>query len=75
MDASCALCAQEDETFDHILCSCVFATEVWHRLLLAGLQNLVSDQSANLRDWWQQAHSTLPTGLRRAFDSGILLAT
>jgi hypothetical protein len=33
MNASCALCDQLDETTNHLLCSCVFAREVWSRLL------------------------------------------
>lgn len=75
-DASCALYAQEDETTDHLLCSCVFARHVWHRLLhMVGLHNLILDQNAILIDWWQQARSTLPKTLRRAFDSAVLLST
>jgi hypothetical protein len=34
-DATCALCDQLDEATDHLLCSCIFAREVWTRLLLA----------------------------------------
>lgn len=54
----------------------MFAHEVWHRLLhMVGLQNLIPDQNANLKDWWQQARSTLPKALRHAFDSAVLLST
>lgn len=34
-DGTCALCDQHNETTDHLLCSCVFAREVWARLLLS----------------------------------------
>jgi hypothetical protein len=33
--ATCTLCDQLDEATDHQLCSCVFAREVWTRLLLS----------------------------------------
>ena len=31
--ADCALCAQEDETVDHLLISCVYARGLWSCLL------------------------------------------
>ena len=35
------LCDQQDETTDHMLASCIFTHEVWHRLLSrVGLQHL-----------------------------------
>ena len=75
-DASCALCAHDDETTDHLLCSCVFAREVWHRLLHAvGWQSLTPNHNATLGDRWQLARIGLPGELRRAFDSAVLLAT
>jgi len=61
---------------DHLLCSCVFAREVWHRLLhVVGWQSLTPDHNAMLGDWWQLARIGLPGELRRAFDSAVLLAT
>lgn len=75
-DASCVLCAQEDETSDHLLCSCMFAREVWHRLLHAvGWQSLTPGTDAKLDDWWQRARMRLPQQLRRPFDSAVLLCT
>ena len=58
------------------MCSCVFAREVWHRLLHAvGLQSLTPGPDAKLDDWWQLARKKLPKELRRAFDSAVLLST
>jgi hypothetical protein len=75
-EAACALCQQEDETTDHLLCSCVFAREVWHLLLLpVGLQHLAPEHGANLRDWWQLSRASLPEELRRSYDSAVLLVT
>jgi hypothetical protein len=72
--ASCVLCAQEDETTDHLLCSCVFAREVWYRLLLAAeWQALTPRQSKTLADWWQHARGRLPGELRCSFNSVVLL--
>jgi hypothetical protein len=54
--ASCVLYVQEDKTTDHLLCSCVFAREVWYRhLLAAGWQALTLSQSETLANWWQHA--------------------
>jgi hypothetical protein len=75
-DATCALCDQDDETSDHLLCSCVITRERWHKLLLmVGLQHFAPGQEANLMDWWQQSRVLLSGGLRRAFDSAVLLVT
>lgn len=65
-DAACALCSQEDETYDHLLASCVVAREVWLRLLhQVGLQSLAPQQDAVLADWWQQARKAVPKQARR----------
>lgn len=77
-DAACALCAQDDETTDHLLVSCVFARETWHRVLLlqpVGLQSLAPQHDAVLVDWWQQTRKTLPKAARRPFDSAVLLTS
>jgi hypothetical protein len=42
---------------------------------MVGLQHLAPGQEANLMDWWQQSRVSLPGGLRRAFDSAVLLVT
>jgi hypothetical protein len=58
------------------LCSCVFAREVWHRLLHAiGWQSMTPDPNARLTDWWQLARKRLPGELRWSFDSAVLLPT
>jgi hypothetical protein len=51
-DAAYALCDQHDKTTDHLLASCVFTREVWHRLLCrVGLQHLAPSDLSSLADW------------------------
>lgn len=70
----CALCDQAAETTDHLLCSCVFAREVWHRVLQAfALQRLCPAGDRRLPEWWMQARNELPRTLRRPFDFLVLL--
>jgi hypothetical protein len=50
-DAACVLYDQHDETTDHLLASCIFTCEVWHRLLSrVGLQHLALYDLACLPD-------------------------
>jgi hypothetical protein len=73
-DASCALCDQEDETTDHLLLGCVFAREVWHRLLRKFRLPLQPPAApSTLVDWWLSSRGLLPRALRRGFDSVVLL--
>jgi hypothetical protein len=49
----CALCSQEVKTIHQLLLSCVYAKEVWFKLLRrAGLQFLTPVQHPLLADWW-----------------------
>lgn len=50
----CLLCDQEEETILHILLRCVFAREVWHRILsLIGLQQLSPKRDVvHFQDWY-----------------------
>jgi len=67
---------QHDETTDHLLASCVFAREVWFRLLQpAGLQGVELQGNSTLLEWWQQGRATLPQVLRTSFDSLVLLTS
>ena len=76
LQAACALCDQHDETTDHLLCSCVYAREVWSRLLQPfGFHGAAPQQTSTLLDWWQLGRTSLPQVLRRSFDSMVLLAT
>jgi hypothetical protein len=70
------LCDQLDETLDHLLCSCVFTREVWHRLLML-LRSLTTTPQHNSRllDWWLSSRAGLPEALRRSFDSLVLLVS
>ena len=61
----CALCDQLPETTDHLLVACVFAREVWQRLLSAnGLDHLHPLSDSRLVDWWQASRVLLPQQLR-----------
>jgi hypothetical protein len=58
---SCVLCDQMDETGDHLLCSCVYAREVWSRLLAAMASIATPPQhDACLLGWWMSAREDVP---------------
>jgi hypothetical protein len=71
----CPFCDQEDETIQHILCSCVFSWQFWPQLLHRfGLPDIAPQPSAvGFFDWWQQAGSTLDKGAKKGFDSLVML--
>ena len=72
----CALCDQQPETADHFLVACVFAREVWQRLLSAiGLDHLLPSGVSRLVGWWQDSRALLPQHLRRGFDSLVVLVS
>lgn len=74
--ADCALCGQEDETVDHLLVSCVFARELWHRLLQSfGWDRFTPALGARLSAWWMDVRRQVPKELRKGFDSAVLLAS
>ena len=76
LDAACALCDQLDETTDHLLCSCVYAREVWSRLLHSlGSLAAAPQQDSSLLDWWLLGWATLPQALRQSFNSLVLLVS
>ncbi|XP_066391907.1 uncharacterized protein [Miscanthus floridulus] len=75
-DTTCIICDQQDETTDHLLASCVFTHEVWHRLLSReGFMHLVPSDDSRLADWWQNTRSSIPKHFRRSFDSLVLLVS
>lgn len=75
-DAACALCDQANESIDHLLASCVFSLEVWHRLFMrVGFQHLCPASDSSLVDWWQLARAQVPNPFRRGFDTLILLVS
>ena len=70
----CALCDQEDEITDYLLLACVYSREVWHRLLNSvRLQTWAPQPQDSLLEWWQLHRSQAPTGLRKCFDSMVML--
>jgi hypothetical protein len=74
--ADCVLCAQDDESIDHLLASCVYTREVWHRLLSRiDFQHLGPSDDSLLADWWLQAWTLVPNAFRRGFDSFVLLVS
>jgi hypothetical protein len=76
MNALCALCDQLDETTDHLLCSCVFAREVWSWLLSSlGFLAATPHQDDTLLGWWLVARTTFPQALQRSFDFLVLLVS
>lgn len=69
-DGSCAFCSQLPETTDHLLLHCVWAREIWWRLL--GVHPPLDQPSFG--DWWLDLRGGVVKGLRRGLDSLILLA-
>jgi len=76
LSTDCVLCAQRTEATDHLLASCVFTREIWHRLLArVGFQHLCPSDESVLLDWWQQERMRVPESFRRGFDSLVLLVS
>ncbi|RCV47068.1 hypothetical protein SETIT_9G580700v2 [Setaria italica] len=61
----------EDETIQHILCTCVFSRQFWHQLLRRfGLSDLAPQStSAGFYDWWQQASGMFNKEAGQGFNS------
>jgi hypothetical protein len=71
----CPFCDQEDETIEHLLCSCVFSRQFWHQLLHRfGLPD-VAPQPSTTRffAWWQQAGSSFNKEVGQGFNSLVML--
>ena len=71
----CPFCDQEDETIQHLLCSCVFSQQFWFQLFRTfALPDIAPQPSASgFFDWWQQAGSTLDKRTKRGFNSLVML--
>ena len=69
------LCDQEDETIQHILTSCVFAREIWFRVLsLVGLQQLTPSQDDLVfQEWWRLALTRVSEQQQKGFNSSVIL--
>ena len=75
-DDTCILCAQEVESISHLLVRCVFAREVWHRVLSRlGWHTLVPlNGGYDLASWWSSSRKKLQKDDRKCFDSLVLLS-
>lgn len=73
--AMCPLCDQEDEDVQHLFTSCVFAREVWVKVLSPlGLQNLIPSRHANsFADWWRKVIKRVPKCKKKGVNSLIIL--
>uniref|UniRef100_K3YEF7 Uncharacterized protein n=1 Tax=Setaria italica TaxID=4555 RepID=K3YEF7_SETIT len=70
----CAMCAQEVETMDHLLTSCVHIREAWFRILrFFGLQCLLPQVEAPFAEWWIQERKRVAKTQRKDFDSLVWL--
>ena len=71
---ACPLCDQAPKTADHIALGCVFAREVWSKVLRrCGLDSLTPSVDDSLIDWWPEARRRAPSRARKGFDSLVLL--
>jgi hypothetical protein len=71
----CPLCDQEEETVQHLLVSCVFAREVWARLLsIVGLQHISPNHDDKIfQEWWRVAEGRVPAAVKEGFNSLVAL--
>jgi hypothetical protein len=73
-DDVCALCSQEPEMIDHLLCQCVFSREVWFNALRhAGWQHLAPSSEDTYARWWLRVRMQIPKPQRAALDSYVIL--
>jgi hypothetical protein len=71
---TCALCAQEVETLDHLLLGCVHSRETWFRVLrYYGLDHLTSQEELSYFDWSLGVRKRVHKSQRKGFDSLALL--
>lgn len=70
----CILCGQHPETMDHLLLGCVFARELWHRVLQhLHLDGIVSLQHGDIFEWWLRERKSVPRAARAGFDALFFL--
>jgi hypothetical protein len=71
---SCALCAQEVETLDHLLLGCVHSRETWFRVLrFYGLDHLTPQEELPYFVWWLAVRKRVHKSQCKGFDSLALL--
>jgi hypothetical protein len=73
---ACALCSQEPEASDHLLCGCVVTRELWFAFLSPlGLQELAPASGDALIDWWLPCRRSLTSDSRLILDAAVLLVS
>jgi hypothetical protein len=72
----CPLCDQQQETAQHLLVGCVFAREVWFRVLSkVGMQSHApSTNDEVFQEWWKSAERLTPN-YKKGFNSLIMQVT
>ncbi|TVU01717.1 hypothetical protein EJB05_52816, partial [Eragrostis curvula] len=74
-DDTCAFCAQEPETLDHLLLHCVHSRETWFRVLRRlALNHLApSVDEPPFVEWWLRSRKRVPKELRPGFNTLTVL--
>jgi hypothetical protein len=69
------LCDQQEETTHHLLVGCVFAKEVWFRVLTkVEMQSCAPDPNDEMfQGWWKLAECVIPKCKRKRFNSIVML--
>jgi hypothetical protein len=71
---TCALCAREVETLDHLLLGCVHSRETWFRVLrYYDLEHLTPQAELPNFDWWLGVRKRVHKSQCKGFDSLALL--
>ena len=72
--ACCPLCEQEPESGVHLLFRCVFAREVWFRvLMLFNLHRFIPSATTEPTIWWQALTASVSPKERRKINGLIIL--
>jgi hypothetical protein len=71
----CALCDQEQETIQHLLCTCSFARQFWHDILLPLRQGDLTPDADEISfvEWWRNVLKKVHKSKRKGFNSLIIL--
>ena len=72
--SACYICAQEEDSVDHILLHYVFIPQVWHCYFLRAriIIMLVPATNGNIVDWWTETRKRMPKE-NKGFDSIVML--
>jgi hypothetical protein len=71
----CALCDQEQEIVQHLLCTCGFARQFWHDILLTLRQGGLTPAADEISfaEWWRNVLKKVHKSKRKGFNSLIIL--